>query len=169
MHTPPGPQKSTAIRPPTAVTLALCAALGGCVLGSGPCLLQEPIKTHLSGTLHFRSYPSNDGIDHVTILALDKTAYIYAPALSHQCAPANDLQLVGWSEFPPELPENAHVRVEGSVFEAASAHQHTSFLMNVHNILRIGPAPGASPTSNDPAAPVVQPTPKPVPPAGPTP
>jgi hypothetical protein len=136
----------------------LGAMLSGCVLGSGPCLLQEPIKATLRGNVHFRSFPSGDGIDHVPILSVDRTAYIYAPSLSHQCVAATELQLVGWSELPPDIPEGAHVEVEGSLFQAASMHQHTAFLMNVRNILPLntlppGPAPGAAPTATPAPAP----------------
>ena len=34
-------------------------------------------------------------MQHVPILVLDRTAYIYSPAQSFQCQPANELQLVG--------------------------------------------------------------------------
>jgi hypothetical protein len=120
---------------PALLAAMLGAMLSGCVLGSGPCLLQEPLKATLKGEVHFRSYPSGDGIDHVPILTLDRTAYVYAPSLSHQCVSATELQLVGWSELPPDIPEGTHVEVEGSLFQAASMHQHTTFLINVRTIL----------------------------------
>jgi hypothetical protein len=130
------------------IVICSCIVLSGCVLGSGACLFQQPFKHRLVGTIHFRSYPAGDGIDHVPVLSLDQTAYIYAPAMSHLCLPANDLQLVGWSEFPPDIAENTRIEVEGSVFQAASMHQHTPFLMTVRNILPVShplPAPPAAP------------------------
>ena len=112
-------------------------ALSGCVAGRR-CLFIEPLKSTLTGRLHFRDFSAPDGIDHVPVLGLDQTAYVYAPAHSHSCLPVNDVQLVGWSEFPPDLAENAHIVVNGSLFEAASAHQHTGFLMNVNTIVPVG-------------------------------
>ncbi|MGO8975532.1 MAG: hypothetical protein ACLP0B_17155 [Steroidobacteraceae bacterium] len=126
------------------IAIGSCIALSGCVFGSGACLFQQPFKHTLVGTIHFRSYPAGDGIDHVPILSLDETAYIYAPANSHLCLAANDLQLVGWSEFPPDIAENTRIEVEGSIFQAASMHQHTPFLLTVRNILPIGAAPPAA-------------------------
>jgi hypothetical protein len=111
--------------------------LSGCVIGYGPCLFQQPVKSSLAGRVHFRDYPSADGIDNVPVLALDRTAYIYAPAESHHCLPANDVQLVGVAEFPQNVIENTHVSVEGRLFQAASDHQHTAFLMTVITILPI--------------------------------
>jgi hypothetical protein len=111
--------------------------LSGCVIGYGPCLFQQPVKNTLAGHVHFRDYPSADGIDNVPVLALDKTAYIYAPAESHHCLPANDVQLVGVAEFPQNVIENTHVSVDGRLFQAASDHQHTDFLINVITILPI--------------------------------
>ena len=112
-------------------------ALSGCVIGYGPCLLQQPVKNTLTGHVHFRDYPAADGMDNVPVLALDRTAYLYAPAESHHCLPANDLQLVGVAEFPQNVIENTHVTVDGTLFQAASDRQHTAFLMNVTTILPI--------------------------------
>jgi hypothetical protein len=111
--------------------------LSGCVIGYGPCLFQQPVKNTLTGHVHFRDYASRDGMDNVPVLALDRTAYLYAPAESHHCLPANDVQLVGVAEFPQNVIENTHVSVEGTLFQAASDHQHTAFLMNVNTILPI--------------------------------
>ena len=111
--------------------LALC----GCVLGYGPCLFQQPVKTTLTGRVHFRDYPTPEGVDNVPVLSLDKTAYVYAPAQSHLCLSANDLQLIGVAEFPRNVIENSHVSVDGVLFQASSVHQHTPFLMNVRTIL----------------------------------
>ncbi len=149
-----------------AVTCAvLCAVLSGCVIGYGHCLWLQPFTQTLTGVLHFREYPAADGIDHVPVLVLDRTAYLYTPAVSHLCLAADDLQLVGWSEFPPDLPENTHVRVDGSLFEAATGHQHTRFLINVRSIVPTAPsahsaphasnAPGPSSAPNAPGAPGV--------------
>ena len=114
-----------------------CLGLSGCVIGYGPCLFLQPVKNTLTGQVHFRDYPSSDGIDNVPVLALDRTAYLYDPAQSHHCLPANDMQLVGVSEFPQNVIENSHVSVEGVLFPAASARQHTSFVMSVATILPI--------------------------------
>jgi len=130
--------------------------LSGCVIGYGHCLWLQPFTQTLTGVLHFREYPAADGIDHVPVLVLDRTAYLYTPAVSHLCLAADDLQLVGWSEFPPDLPENTHVRVDGSLFEAATGHQHTRFLINVRTIVPTAPsAPGASSAPTAPGAPGV--------------
>jgi hypothetical protein len=115
--------------------LVAFAALSGCVLGYGPCLFLQPVKHDFAGVVHFRDYPAQDGIDNVAILALDTTAYVYAPAQSSRCLPANDLQMVGLAEFPRDIGENTHVAVHGSVFEATTSRQHTTFLLNVTSIL----------------------------------
>ena len=117
--------------------LALTVSLAGCVIGGGRCLFLEPINATLSGKIHFRDYPAPDGLDNVPVLSLDRTAYIYAPAQSHHCLAANDLQLVGVAEFPPNVIENSHVTVDGVLFQAGSGRQHTPFLMNVTTILPI--------------------------------
>jgi hypothetical protein len=111
--------------------------LSGCVFGYGPCLFQQPIKNTLTGHVHFRDYPAPDGLDNVPVLSLDRTAYIYAPAQSHICLSANDVQLVGVAEFPPNVIENSHVTVDGVLFQAGSGRQHTPFLLNVTTILPI--------------------------------
>jgi hypothetical protein len=120
--------------------LALCASLAGCVIGGGRCLFLEPINATLAGTIHFRDYPAGGGVDNVPVLALDRTAHVYAPAESQSCMPVNDIQLVGWSEFPPEIVEGAHISVHGSLFEAAAAHQYTRFLMNVDTVAPVSGA-----------------------------
>jgi hypothetical protein len=120
--------------------LSALAALAGCVHGHG-CLLQEPIKHTLTGRIHFRSFPAADGIDHVPVLVLDHTVYVYAPAHSYQCMYATDVQLVGVSEFPESIIENSHVSVDGTLFEATSAHEYTRFLVNVRTLLPLKPTP----------------------------
>jgi hypothetical protein len=117
--------------------IGACLALCGCVVGYGPCLFQQPVKTTLTGHVHFRDYPTPEGIDNVPVLTLDQTAYVYAPAQSHLCLAANDVQLIGVAEFPQNVIENSHVTVDGTVFQAGSGHQHTAFLMNVRTILPI--------------------------------
>ena len=112
-----------------------CLGLSGCVIGYGPCLFQQPVKNHLTGRVHFRDYPTADGVDNVPVLALDRTAYMYAPALSLHCLPANDVQLVGVTEFPPNVIENSHVGVDGVLFQAGTGRQHTPFVMKVNTIL----------------------------------
>jgi hypothetical protein len=118
-------------------SLLLCTALSGCVLGYGPCLLLKPVKQTLTGHVHFRDYPSADGVDNVPILTLDSTEYVYAPAQSTHCLAANDVQLVGFSEFPQDVVENTHVTVHGTLYQAVSAHEHTPLLINVTTVLPI--------------------------------
>jgi hypothetical protein len=95
----------------------------------------QPVKHTLSGKVQFRTYPADQGVDNVPVLVLDKTAYLYAPAQSLMCQSADELQLVGVSEFPQNVVENSHVSAEGKLFSAASAHDHTRFLMNVITLL----------------------------------
>ena len=111
--------------------------LSGCVLGYGPCLFLQPVKHTFTGLVHFRDYPASDGIDNVAILALDSTAYVYAPAQSNHCMAANDVQMVGLAEFPNDIGENSHVAVDGSLFEATTSRQHTTFLLSVSSILPV--------------------------------
>jgi hypothetical protein len=118
--------------------LALAASLAGCVIGDGRCQFLEPIKVKLSGRIHFRDYAAGSGVDNVPVLALDQTAHVYAPAESQSCMPVNDIQLVGWSEFPPDIIEGAHITVHGTLFEAAASHQYTRFLMNVSTVEPVG-------------------------------
>jgi len=115
-------------------------ALAGCVHGRG-CLLLQPLKHTLTGRIHFRSFPAPDGVDNVPVLALDRTAYVYAPAHSYQCMSVTDVQLVGVSEFPENIVENSHVSAQGSLFEATSGHQYTRFLMNVRTLLPLKSTP----------------------------
>jgi len=135
----------------TALAAAACLLLSGCVVGSGACLFEAPFKHTVTGIVHFEDFPSGEQMDHVPVLVVDKTAYIYAPATSIHCLPATELQLVGFSELPPDMAEGAHVEVTGSVFQAASAHQHTPFLIDVKGILPLpsasGPAPAAQPAA----------------------
>jgi len=116
------------------VALAALAALAGCVHGAG-CLFLQPIKHTLTGRIHFRAFPAPDGIDHVPILVLDRTVYVYSPAHSYQCMSATDIQLVGVSEFPENVIENSQVSAQGSLFESTAAHEYTRFLMNVTTLL----------------------------------
>ena len=50
----------------------------------------------------FATIRRRERLDNVPVLALDQTAYVYAPAQSHLCLSANDVQLVGIAEFPQE-------------------------------------------------------------------
>jgi len=113
------------------VCLGLCFALTGCVIGGGGCRWLAPIKTTLTGQLHFRDFPATDGMDHVPILVLDQTTHIYDPAVSHQCLAASEVQLLGVTEFPQSMGENAHIKVRGSLSQATSTHHHTRFLVKV--------------------------------------
>jgi hypothetical protein len=129
------------VRFPPLLAPALCLLLSGCVIGSGACLLQEPFKHTFQGKVRIATFPAGDGVDHVPVLTLDRTAYVYAPANSHFCVPALELQLVGWSELPPDIADDTHVEVQGSVFQAATMHQHTAFLVNVRSILPLHDKP----------------------------
>ncbi len=120
--------------------IGLYVGLTGCVIGYGPCLFLQPVKHTLTGRVHFRDFPAADGVDNVPVLSLDRTAYIYAPAQSHHCISANDLQLVGVAEFPQNVIENSHVSVDGVLFQAGLPREHTPFLMSVTTILPV-PAP----------------------------
>lgn len=117
--------------------IGACLALSGCVIGYGPCLFQQPVKNTLTGHVHFRDYPTAEGVDNVPVLALDRTAYVYAPAQSHHCLAANDVQLTGVAEFPQNVIENSHVSVAGVLFQSGSGREHTPFVMNVTTILPI--------------------------------
>jgi hypothetical protein len=120
--------------------LRLVAAIGlsimlcGCVIGSGPCLWLQ-VRHDFTGHVHFREFPRSDGVDTVPILILDKTQYMYAPPQSFYCLPANDLQLVGISEFPQRIDEGSHVIVDGKVLEGVAVDQHTRFVIYVVSIL----------------------------------
>ena len=114
--------------------IATLLALGGCVHGVG-CLFLQPVRHTVTGRVHFREFPAADGLDHVPVLTLDRTAYVYSPAHSYQCLSATDMQLVGVAEFPESVIENSEVSVQGSIFEATAAHEYTRFLINVSSLL----------------------------------
>ena len=120
--------------------LGMCAVLSGCVIGSGPCLWLQ-VRHDFKGRVHFREFPRSDGVDTVPILILDKTTYMYAPPQSFQCLPANDVQLVGMTEFPNSIGEGTHVIVDGKVLEGVAAGQYTRFVIDVISILPIRPKP----------------------------
>jgi hypothetical protein len=117
------------------VLLAAASGAAGCVHGYGACLFMTPVKHTLTGSIHFRAYPTPDGVDDVPVLTLDRTAYLYSPGQSLMCQPADELQLEGISEFPQNVVENSHVSVQGKLFGAASSRDHTRFLMNVITLL----------------------------------
>jgi hypothetical protein len=128
--------------------LAACVPLCGCVYGYGRCLWLQPIKSTLTGTVHFRDYPAADGLDNVPILALDRTAYIYVPTSPHLCLPANEIQLTGVSEFPQGIEENTRAVAYGSLYQSATSRQHTDYLMNVITVWALPTtAAGAAPAS----------------------
>jgi hypothetical protein len=120
--------------------LGVLLTLTGCVQGYG-CLFLQPVKHTLTGRIHFKTYPAADGMDNVPILVLDRTVYVYSPAHTYQCMSATDIQLVGVSEFPENVIENSRVSVEGRLFESASAHEYTRFLMNVTTLLPLNKNP----------------------------
>ena len=115
--------------------IGMCLAAAGCVHGYGGCLWTQPIKHTLTGRVNFRLFPTADGVDNVPVLVLDKEAYLYSPAQSFMCQPADEIQLVGISEFPENVVQDSHVTVQGRLFAAVSAHDHTPFIMNVITLL----------------------------------
>ena len=117
----------------------LMLTLPGCVLGSGPCLWLGPLKHTFTGHVHMRDFPESDGVDHVPILILDHTAYVYAPAESHQCQAANDIQMIGVAEFPRDVGENSRVTVRGTLLEGIAERQHTQFVLSVSSIFPAAP------------------------------
>jgi hypothetical protein len=117
-----------------AASLGLSVALSGCVIGSGPCLWLQ-VGHDFSGHVHFREFPNTDGVDTVPILILDKTQYVYAPPQSLHCLAANDVQLIGMTEFPDSIGENTHVLVQGKVLEGVARGQYTRFVVQVISIL----------------------------------
>ena len=117
-----------------AIGAVLYLLLSGCVIGSGPCLWLQ-VRHDFTGRVHFREFPRSDGVDTVPILILDKTQYMYAPPQSFHCLAANDVQLVGLTEFPASIGENSHVIVDGKMIEGVNSDQHTRFVINVISIL----------------------------------
>lgn len=123
------------------LVIGISFAAAGCVHGYGGCLWTQPVKHTLSGRVHFRSYPTSDGVDSVPVLTLDHEIYVYSPAQSFMCQSTGQLQLVGISEFPENVVEDSHVSVEGRLYAGTSSHDHTSFLMNVITLLPDSVAP----------------------------
>ncbi len=123
------------------MVIGISFAAAGCVHGYGGCLWTQPVKHTLSGRVHFRSYPTSDGVDSVPVLTLDHEIYVYSPAQSFMCQSTGQLQLVGISEFPENVVEDSHVSVEGRLYAGTSSHDHTSFLMNVITLLPDSVAP----------------------------
>jgi len=111
----------------------MTAALQGCVLGYGRCKLTEPVRTSLSGHVHFREY-NGARFDRAPILVLDRTEYIYVSSRSKQCQAADEVQLIPMGDLPDDIAEGAHVTVEGSLVLASHADQHTRFVLNVGTI-----------------------------------
>jgi len=120
------------------ISAGLYVLLSGCVIGSGPCLWLQ-VRHDFTGHVHFREFPRSDGVDMVPILVLDKTQYMYAPPQSFHCLAANDVQLVGMTEFPDSIGENSHVIVDGKMIEGVTAGHYTGFVIDVISILPFGP------------------------------
>ncbi len=118
--------------------MGMCIVLSGCVVGSGPCLWLQA-RHDFVGHIHFREFPRSDGVDTAPILILDKTQYMYAPPQSFQCLPANDVQIVGMTEFPDSIGEGTHVVVNGKMLEGVAAGQYTRFVIDAGGILPIPP------------------------------
>ena len=122
------------MRFPKLAAIAAMLPLSGCVLGHGRCLFLEPLKSSLTGTVHFREFPVKNFFDRVPILTLDRTEYVYNPAQSKQCQTAREVQLVPIADLPDSIADNARVVVEGSLVDATQEHQHTRFVLNVASI-----------------------------------
>lgn len=116
-----------------ALSLAVLA-LQGCVLGYGRCKLTEPVRSSLSGHVHFREYRDEGRIDRAPILSLDRTEYIYVSSIGKQCQSANEVQLIPVGDLPDDIAEGAHVTTEGSLVLASQSGQHTRFVFNVATI-----------------------------------
>ncbi len=117
------------------VLLLLSAAcLSGCVMGYGRCLFTDPVKTSLSGRVHFREFRDDNTLDRAPILTLDRTEYIYAPSLGKQCRSVLEVQLMPLTDLPDNIADGAHVRVEGSIVLANQRGQHTAFVINVATV-----------------------------------
>ena len=116
------------------LTIVALASLSGCVLGHGRCLFLAPLKSSLTGTVHFRQFPAEHYIDRVPILSLDRTEYVYNPAQSRQCQSAHEVQLVPIADLPDDIGENAHVVAEGTLVDATQNRQHTRFVLNVASV-----------------------------------
>ena len=66
------------------IVIGICFAAAGCVHGYGGCLWTQPVKHTLSGRVHFRSYPTPDGIDNVPVLTLDhESLHLFPGAKLH--------------------------------------------------------------------------------------
>jgi hypothetical protein len=115
--------------------LAAVAGQSGCVLGYGHCLFLQPVKVSLAGKVRFRDFPAADGVDNVPLLVLDRTEYVYDPALNHSCQPMDELQLAGVTQFPADVVENTRVTADGSLIAATTARQHTRFVLEVTGLL----------------------------------
>ena len=122
------------------ISLSVCIALSGCVIGSGPCLWLQ-VRHDFVGRLHFREFPRRDGIDTAPILVLDKTQYMYAPSQSFHCLAANDVQLIGIAELPTSIGEDSRVIVNGTVYQGVADGQYTRFVVDVISILPLKATP----------------------------
>jgi hypothetical protein len=114
--------------------LVSAAALQGCVLGYGGCKLTDPVKTSLTGHVHFRDYRDETTFDRAPILVLDRTEYIYAPAAGKQCQSAMEMQLLPLTDLPDNIAEGAHVRVQGSIVQANQRGQRTRYVFNMATV-----------------------------------
>ncbi|MBS0397421.1 MAG: hypothetical protein JSR95_01955 [Proteobacteria bacterium] len=108
-------------------------ALQGCVIGYGRCKLTDPVRSSLTGHVHFRKYDGKR-FDRAPILVLDRMAYVYVPSHGKQCLAADEVQLVPLTDLPDEIAEGAHVMVEGSLTLASQDWQHTRFVFNLATI-----------------------------------
>jgi hypothetical protein len=116
------------------VIMLVLVSLQGCVLGYGRCKFTAPVKTSLTGHLHFREYRDDNTLDRAPILTLDKTEYIYAPSLGKQCQSVLELQLQPLTDLPDNIADGAHVTVQGTIVQANQRGQHTRFVFSVATV-----------------------------------
>lgn len=113
--------------------LLVILGLQGCVLGYGRCKFTEPVRTSLTGHVHFREY-NGERFDRAPILVLDRTEYVYVSSRGKQCQAATEVQLIPMGDLPDDIAEGAHVVAEGSLVLANQLEQHTRFVFNLGTI-----------------------------------
>jgi len=100
------------------------------------CLFQQPVKNTCDRGVFIFGLSGRQWRGQCARVGARSDCLYIAPAQSHHCLPANDVQLVAVSEFR-KRDRNSHVSVDGVLFQAGSGRQHTPFVMNVTTILPI--------------------------------
>ena len=124
----------------------------GCVHGYGGVSVHAPVKHTLTGRVHFRTFPTGEGVDNVPVLVLDRDGLpvlaggeLYVP-VGRRAAAGRRLRV------PAERRRELARERPGKLFSAASAHDHTRFLMNVITLLPDNPNHG-QPEEQEPMKP----------------